>query len=371
MPKDIGNGQVLADFSKGKDPVDELQKVMGLVDLSNRLKMAPVEQAIKEADAKLKQADVESIEFIKQKRQWDFLHAKNQELREKADYFFNGAKSLPQLFLLSPQVGAIKAQELGFTTTVGSGAEGKPDGTFVLSRQDDKGNVSSFSINPRGISDPEKIASNEAGLRGEWEKYAKQTGWTDLDPNFHAIERVWTMPGGINDLSMVISYAKIKDPNSVVRTSEGEAIANTTNLPGFFQQILAKQSDPKAPKLTPEQREMIYQDAKKHYDFVRDNMIARGKSYAELAPGLGGNAKNVIIPIGSLKPEDIFGKPETAPPPPGPMNTGGKGQQAAPAPTEAGIIPVPKEEKQRKIGDQIIYKNTNDLLRNKLFPSIR
>lgn len=142
-----------------------------------------------------------------------------------------------------------------------------------------------------GAIDPEKRFDFESKLRREYSDQTKT--FRDTDDAYQRIlatqEQIKGMKPdderiGVNDLALIVSYAKMIDPGSVVREGEVEVIRKTESIPGQLWSLYTKAIA--GDKLTESQRSSIvglsknlHEAAKKREKTVRAGIEQVVKSY--------------------------------------------------------------------------------------------
>lgn len=305
--KDIGGGLQMADTS-APDPLELAGKQLGLIDLVNRVKTAPLEQATKEAELKLKQAQVNNIDVDQLIKLTEFKIKQNDEIRSQAKYSYDQINNIVNAFGQNEAMGNA-ILEASFP---GSKSFANKDGSISVALNAN-GSVKPFTIDPRKVTDPKTLLSSEESLRKEWTSQGKI--YNELDHNFNVIKSAnVSTPSGAGDLAIVIGYMKLLDPGSVVRTSEGEAVQKTVNIPDQVWNLYQRQiSNPNAPIFGGKNstaRKNIVDMAGKIFDSKRNDMVALGQSYEQIAKSSNLRPENILVPVGKLRFSDIVPRPD-------------------------------------------------------------
>lgn len=100
---------------------------------------------------------------------------------------------------------------------------------------------------------------------------------------------------GAGDTAAIFGYAKILDPNSVVRESEFAQMQNVGGAIGYLSALYNRAASGQL--LTPSQRAQILQGAQSQLVPQRAQYDAIVGSYSQIAEGLGLKVEDVITPI--------------------------------------------------------------------------
>lgn len=117
-------------------------------------------------------------------------------------------------------------------------------------------------------------------------------------------------PSGANDLAIVVSYAKLLDPGSVVREGEVEVIRNTGGLPNWLVAQYNKLQD--GGLMSEKQRQNILTASRTTVAAVRERGQTLFNRYRKIAEAAGYEPSRVVF-----NPLDGFTGEEAPAPPPG------------------------------------------------------
>lgn len=363
--KDIGGGFKVVDNSDDKpgtnSALDQVQKTLGLVDLANRIQAAPVEQAIKQAELRLKTNDIDNL-WVRNETARAQLLAQNYEIVQKRNQMFlQNMNALPGAFAVNPAFGNAVLEQI----MPGSKADVKDGVVSVVGRLPD-GSLRPFSFATNTVTDPEKRQAIAQNWRKDWTQITD--GFVISDENLQAIEKATPLNNGAADISIIFAYAKILDPKSVVRDGEREILVKTQSIPDDLWNSYQRATRTGGPVFTPEARQHILTAASQRVGIMRDNAITFAKG---VAPILGNiDTREVFIPRGRLTHDTIFGSSgtnltENKPPPPpgGPVTpASGNGSNQRPTPQEASVIPVGGQ--QQNSTPRAPRPTLDDILRN-------
>ncbi len=346
MPlKDVGNGiqQYVPDSGAGQ--IDQLKDAFSLVDLSNRIKAAPLEQSLKQSELELKQHQIEQMPLADLKARTDLLVQQNQEFRSQAKFQADAMIDIHKAFAQDFSLGDAILQK----TVPGAIATQSKDGLVNVAIPSGKGRFRTIQIDPQNIADPEKRIAIQDSRRKEWESSAKP--YLTLSGQYENMQKLSALATGPADLGMVYAYNKMLDPNSAVR--EGEVLT-AQNSPGLSQQtrnLYNRALETGAPMFggaNSPTRKSFLDAASVLKDTAKQNLIQLGQNAYNTATEERLNAKAILSPFGDVTYAAITGQADKVV-----ADRNGKGQQpaqpTAPQPTpanprrplqEAGVLPT-------------------------------
>lgn len=375
MPvKDIGNGQVLADFSKGESVLETAQHQLGLVDLANRIRMAPTEQKIKEIDAALKGNELLMTDISNETERVKLIKAKNDEARAQSEFMLKTFESLPGLINQSPELAN---QFLG---KVGGALAKNEKGGYTIAIPTSQGIKSFQGFEPGKVVDPKERKSAVDGWRKEYAQSSKE--YQTVFENFKSMETLATLGTGAADLGIIYAYNKILDPGS--RVAAGEVLT-AENAPSLSEQLRNRynkaltEGGPIFGDVGSAARRHFLDSANAVYQTKRGNAVRNAQFFANTAKGALGveidspEVQQVIQPFGDVDYNSVFGTPKTEalagePPAEGTVPASGTAAAARPKPQEAGVIPTGQAAKPET--PKAKFKTTDDLLKNNLFKNV-
>jgi hypothetical protein len=300
--KDIGGGFKMADVTAQPNPIEQEQKVLSLVDLANKIKQAPVDQATKEAELKLKQNDVENIalnnHLAQAKLNAQYLDnqlKQGEVIQKKFSVLAETANMSDDAFLYS--VG---------TMMPGSKAEKDPNtGTWKILKLNADKSITPITIVPQNLTDPEKIDAAATKKREEWQKVTDEYG--QIYNHTQTIKDLALKRTGIGDVGMLEATARIFDPNARITEYKGHMVAeNIQNLPTALQIKIknAMGSDTNLPLFNDDGRQKIVAVAE-------SELATREKQARFYANGMKDTIGNiprnrVFSPVGDLNVDTLF-----------------------------------------------------------------
>lgn len=294
--QDVGGGVQLVDFGKslGGDPLEQAQKVYSLVDLANRIQLAPLQKQAQEMENQLRKAQVDLIPLNQQKAQFEFEAAKAGERRANASAYFGHLDQVAQAFNQDFEQGQYALSQI----IPGARAKRLDSGAVSIVAPNANGQgVSSFKIFPGAATrDPKDVAQNEQNLRAAWLKASEP--FVEMDQQYRAMQKYSALETGAGDLAMIIAYAKVLDPRSVVR--EGELVmAQETgsvgqSLTNLYNQVKNGQ------KLDPTLRKNLTDAADIRVSIARDDLKSHASAAGQVWKTAGYDPRKIYTPVGSL-----------------------------------------------------------------------
>lgn len=346
-----------------KNPLDQVQQILSLKDLSNRIAQAPVDMRIKELDQALRTNQVLQTGVENERAAIALKSAKNTESRAQADFFRNGISSLPAIANMSPELAKGYAAKFGIDL-----AENKETGGFNAAIQMPNGEVKVFPIDTTAVTDPEKIKGIENTYRDEWGK-ASLTYRVQYQ-QFGAMKKALALATPQGDISGMFAYMKLNDPNSSVR--EGE-IATAQNSPGVSEWIRNQYNralTSKSPLFGP-----ANSITRANFVDAGDALVREGKTNTEAQArfflNMANNSKNVkasnvLTPAGDISLESLTHDSSTSN-----ITASDNSDRPTKKTTEASSIgsAIPKPAPEARSQSTAPKKSLDDILSSQLFLS--
>jgi hypothetical protein len=147
---------------------------------------------------------------------------------------------------------------------------------------------------------------DENKLRDDFDKAKPVQAYRTVVPMLESAKKAGPTRAG--DLNLVYAFAKLMDPESVVRESETGMVTATgtfgDRLAGLTSQLTGGQA------LTPEMRKNLIAELDSRFGALEASYQAHEGAFRGIAERRGLNADNIIIPIrGAKKPEEKKGEP--------------------------------------------------------------
>ena len=145
-------------------------------------------------------------------------------------------------------------------------------------------------------ADPASTGKMEADLRKEFSGLPPVKNFTVQANAMSQLAASAKDPSAAGDLSLIYSYMKMLDPNSVVRETEFATAQNAAGVPDQIRNVWNRALS--GERLNPDQRNDFISRAKSIYDGAKQQYDALAQQYQGLASGQGGNPENVIPQFG-------------------------------------------------------------------------
>jgi len=342
--KDVGGGFKMMDLSQEprSDVLQQAQQQLGLIDLVNRVRQAPLDTAIKEADKRIKQyqASDEYMQMDRIKRATEVSAAISKENRDKSSALLQQMDHVQKTFReVGFDAGKYVAEEFARTFNLP-----KP---FI--KQNDAGVVSivmpgfaPIKIETKALTDIKDINAETEKQLENWKALTKEYGEVYNQRN-SALSQL-RLGTGFGDRGAAYSWAKMKDPTGSVREGDYESVMKSPGLSQSFKNqfeswfrkdgaIFGDQGSPT--------RQAFEQAINSEYQ-TRLNSVLPAAQHFPKSLVRGVDPRRVIQPVGELTHELILGiKKEQKPMPP---QTTPQEQIAEPKP-ETNSTRVPQQKK--------------------------
>lgn len=377
-------GELLAKQIAAQPSVlEQTQQALSLVDLGNKIQAAPAELRAKEADARLKEDQVNQLDVQHMLAQADLDTKRGTEFRAQKKFMQDQLLSVHDTFLKNPEVGgALLSYVYGGKAT----SEKNKDGTYTLTVPGGDGTFKSFIADPNRVASPETRAGMETTLRTEYGKATEPYRVRYLYGQ--NLEKLLAQGTGAADMAAVYAFVHTAEPNSAVQ--QGEQIT-AAHAPGLSQRIIDQYNlsvqavkEGKTPSGaifgppgSTARKEMIAA-AKAMIENSRKTAVNDGQFFFQAANNERLNTRNVLGTVGDITAADFEPKPTviptadellknaagTAPPPPGvgargpeqiTPNRSGAGapaQSATPPPGVPSLAPPPPAKPRYNLRNQ-------------------
>jgi len=134
------------------------------------------------------------------------------------------------------------------------------------------------------------------GVRDDWERLIKS--YNEVQRSVDIIRRSAEVGTGASDQALVVAFAKLLDPESVVR--EGEYATVMRNAQNWLDQLkmaFKKQMDDGVPFLSPNAREHILHTALEIFEGDKVWTSRQRNYYSTLVEEIGGNPETILGPM--------------------------------------------------------------------------
>jgi hypothetical protein len=158
---------------------------------------------------------------------------------------------------------------------------------------------------------PQQLFSDATQARREIESGPTYTNYSNARPLLLSMRQAEPIGTGASDMQMIYGYAKILDPNSVVRGPEGDMVQRTggiwDSIQGMIQQVKGDG------KLSPAVRRNLVEQAESAYNAHETSMKDRIDTYRSLAARTGMNPDDVYPQLTSISRYTPPGQPMRLP----------------------------------------------------------
>jgi len=268
----MGDNKYVIDYGPG--PLEQAQKMLGLVDLVNRVNAAPVEQAIKDNELKLKQNDVTQIET---KNALEFQKLKSavyDEERKSAEFQNSALLKIREGFQQDFQMGSIMLQQ----AIPGAFAIKKENGSVAISMP----GQSPISINPGDITDPKEIASQTQDRVVKWGKASER--YIEIFKSGNGIKAQLGLATAAGDIAAIYLRAKQLDPGGRVTEGDYNSVINSPNVSQQLKNMLTRavnQDGPMFGDLSSPSRKAFLESSKVLVDQEKSAFLPHAKFFLE------------------------------------------------------------------------------------------
>lgn len=149
------------------------------------------------------------------------------------------------------------------------------------------------------VSEDMRIA--EESLRKEFTAKTKEIGFEEVRAAYKKIKS--TSDTGAGDISLIVAYMKLLDPQSVVREAEFKTAAEAGS---YFEKVTGRALKfTSGQRLAPEVRKQFKQEAAINYNIYVDRQMQVNRQFDELAIQYGLDNKRITGGIGRVPKEKI------------------------------------------------------------------
>ena len=288
---DIGNGNIIfvPDPPPKVDHFKELETMLHITDLTQKIQAAPTERKLKEAELKIKEEQINNFDINRKKLIDEQKTAHIGLIKQQGELVNSVFDNLDNGNDLS---AALIMKELG--------------GTIV---QDQKGNSTlNFTMGggASGFSLPyQKGVIRDQKLRLEWEDKLNKRWMNDGQAYKKVLSYYKNVKNGLShknpqsDLFSIVAMAKLIDENSVAREGEVVTIKNTQNLPDWLTAELNRLKDkPNSGLMLQKMRDRIGAYADDVVKARKELVQQQAEQLAELGQRKGLSPQNFLPNIG-------------------------------------------------------------------------
>ena len=264
------------------------------------LRTAPSRRRREQIETQLKENELANIEVDNLQKLSQLNASMRDEIRSQAKFVTDQIKELPALFQQNPQLGQFVLQQ----AIPGASASLNANGTFDINVPDSD---TAFTIDPNKIAKPDERLRFEQGYRKEFQQTTND--FKEISRGFRNIRESANLATAQGDLSMIIGYAKMLDPGSVVREGEVEVVKRTPGLPEQVVNMYERALTANAPifgEKNSTTRQKFLQAAKTVFQQAETDVLQDGQFFYEMTDRAGLNPLNVVRSVGNVTVEEFI-----------------------------------------------------------------
>lgn len=305
---DIGGGFKVVNpdalIPSANNALEQYKNTLSILDLTNRIKDAPIESKKKEVDLAIGTNTLLNIDVDNALKRAQLNSAVNKERRDQADFFTKQATDTVKLFQQDPNLGRAALENAFPGATVSQTLTG----AFVADIPVGKGSRKVL-IDPNRIADPQQRITFENQEKDDFSKNPVVTGFQQQSDAYKKMTGLKDQATGASDVGILYSYIKLLDPTSAVREGEIATAQNTNNIPtnivNLYNRALSE-GGPIFGEKGSAARQNILNAGKVIYDTSRQNVINLGQNTYKIAESRGLTPQNTLIPVGDVKINDFI-----------------------------------------------------------------
>lgn len=145
------------------------------------------------------------------------------------------------------------------------------------------------------MNQPQEAFQNESKLRSEFETQPAVKSFRTVVPMLESAKDAASRPTRAADLNLVYAFAKLMDPDSVVRESETGAVVATQSVADRLQSYIGQLNG--QAMLNPEVRAKLIAELDSRYNAIKASHDALAENYAGIAKAHNIAPERVVIPI--------------------------------------------------------------------------
>ena len=145
------------------------------------------------------------------------------------------------------------------------------------------------------MKQPQEAFQNEKALRNEFETQPAVKSYRVVVPMLESARDAAARPTRAADLNLVYAFAKLMDPDSVVRESETAGVVATASVADRLQAYIGQLNG--QPMLNPDTRAKLMDELDSRFTSLKASHDALAENYASIAQAHGIKPDRVIIPI--------------------------------------------------------------------------
>lgn len=296
--KDIGGGFKIVDGSQQSNLLETAQRQLGLVDLVQRIQVAPLEQEIKKNELLIKQEAVKNAPLEAELKQLQKNQALVDEQAKRIELGLKQVNAVAETFAYDFNTGANAVREMGGEAT------DLKDGTALIKFPGQAPILKKIGV----ITNPEKVDLMEEKNQKAWIGLMSRYG--EIYTLNNTIKDQLALGTKDGDISAIYAKAKMMDEGG--RVTEGDVdsvLKNPSVLPYLKNQLVAalNSDGPYFGELGSKTRRNFEESANVMWQQRRRVTEPLAKNFIEYSIiGEGLNLGKVAVPVGGdLTPENL------------------------------------------------------------------
>ncbi len=145
------------------------------------------------------------------------------------------------------------------------------------------------------MKQPQEAFSNEKALRNEFETQPAVKSFRVVVPMLESAKDAATRPTRAADLNLVYAFAKLMDPDSVVRESETAGVVATASVADRLQAYIGQLNG--QAMLNPDTRQKLLAELDSRFTALKSSHDTLAEQYGGIAKAHGITPERVVIPI--------------------------------------------------------------------------
>lgn len=183
--------------------------------------------------------------------------------------------------------------------TVGPGGQPAPNETMLAYEQRLKAMEDQFKQGEeqrkQDAGKSEKSFTQEKAVRNEYETQPAVKSYRTVVPMLESAKDAQTRPTRAADLNLVYAFAKLMDPDSVVRESETAGVVATASVADRVSAYVGQLNG--QPMLNPDVRAKLIDELDSRFRSLKESNDVLAQQYSDIAKAYGLDPARVVIPI--------------------------------------------------------------------------
>lgn len=192
-----------------------------------------------------------------------------------------------------------KREEANAKITLGPSGQPAPNETMLayeqrLKAMEDQFKQAEEKRKEQGAQ-PEITFKNEKAIRNEYETQPAVKSYRTVVPMLESAKDAQTRPTRAADLNLVYAFAKLMDPDSVVRESETAGVVATASVADRVAAYVGQLNG--QPMLNPDVRAKLIDELDSRFKSLKESNDVLAQQYTDIAKAHGLDPSRVVIPI--------------------------------------------------------------------------